>query len=354
MPKPTLTDIAKKAGVSPATVSLVLANKGKISDEVRDKVKTAADELRYTRTSTSSASKAGTIAVLFHFDHQLSQTWNILRQITLGLEERLSASNYLTVLIPITFDMSDREIYQKIVDSRANAVFSMHFGREKLFASLEEADIPVVVVINSHYQTKFYTVCADNFQGSYEAASHLLKLGHRNIVYADFDIHELPETLSDRFFGFYKALDEHGRTLSEAHRLHLNVDDLDDIRTKLAGALSTSDRPTAIFFVDDYLAARSVGVLNEMGLRVPDDMSIIASGEILDYNQPYIPRITAMLTSPELLAKFSAQMMLDRLKHKPRESYVLKIKQQLMERGSCRAIDEVPSGVANVEAEISE
>ena len=344
MAKPTLTDIAKKAGVSPATVSLVLANKGKISDEVRDKVKSAADELRYTRTSASSATKAGTIAVLFHFDHQLSQTWNVLRQITLGLEKILSEGNYLTVLIPITFDMSDREIYQKIVDSRAIGVFSLHFGREKLFSSLEEADIPVVVIINSHYQSKFYTVCADNFQGSYEAASHLLKLGHRNIVYADFDIHELPETLSDRFFGFYKAIGEYGISLDEAHRLHLNVDDLDDIRVKLKKAFDAADRPTAVFFVDDYLAARSVGILQEMGLRVPQDVSIIASGEILDYNQPYIPRISAMLTSPELLAKFSAQMMLDRLKHKPRESYVLKIKQQLIERGSCTAVgDAVPS-----------
>lgn len=86
--------------------------------------------------------------------------------------------------------------------------------------------------------------------------------------------------MSDRFFGSYKALDERGKTLSQAHRLHLNVEDLDDIRTKLAGALSTSDRPTAIFFVDDYLAARSVGVLNEMGVRVPDDMSVIPDLEL--------------------------------------------------------------------------
>jgi LacI family transcriptional regulator len=234
--------------------------------------------------------------------------------------------------------MTDSEIFQKVLNSRAKAVFSMHFGREKLFTQLEEAKIPVVIIINSHFQSHFYTVCADNFQGSYEAASHLLNLGHERIIYADFDIYQLPETLSDRFFGFYKALNEHGVSLSEEHKLHLDINNVQDIRRKLKEAFGTARKPTAIFFVDDYLAAHSIGILREMGLRCPEEISIIASGEVLDYNEPYIPRISGMLTSPELLGRFSAEMMLDRLKHKPRESYVLKIKQQLMDRGSCRRI----------------
>lgn len=341
MGKPTLSDVARRANVSPATASLVLSNKGKISDEVKSKVRTAAAELGYSRPSSGATGRAGTVAVLFHFDHELSQTWNILRQITLELERRMSDQEYLTILIPITFDMEDREIMDKIQASRARAVFSIHFGSESLFEALEDSGIPVVVIINSHYQSRFHTVCADNFHGSYEATSLLLELGHRRILYADFDIRELPETLSDRYFGFYKALDEHGQSFSEDQRLHLNVDDLNDIRTKLAAALSRDARPTAIFFVDDYLAARSYGVIEDLGLSIPRDLSIIASGEVLDYDQPYIPRISAMLTSPELLARFSAQMMVDRLGHKPRESYVLKIKQQLVDRGSCSAVPAV-------------
>ncbi|MDA3941058.1 MAG: LacI family DNA-binding transcriptional regulator [Spirochaetia bacterium] len=338
MSKPTLLDIAKLAGVSPSTASLVLAKKGKISNEVREKVKIAADELGYTKKAVVNNTKSKTIAVLFHFDSQLSQTWNILRQVTLSLEETLSHSNYLTILIPITYDMSDSEIFKKVIDSRAIAVFSMHFGREKLFSQLENVTIPVVIIINSHFQSHFYTVCADNFQGSYEAASHLLQLGHKNIIYADFDIYQLPETLSDRFFGFYKALNEHQITLSDEHKLHFDINNVTDIRSKFTKAFSTVNKPTAIFFVDDYLAAHSMGVLKEMGLNCPDDISIIASGEVLDYKEPYIPQITGMVTRPDLLGKFSAEMMLNRLKHKPSESYVLKIKQQLMERGSCRKI----------------
>ncbi|MDT8298275.1 MAG: LacI family DNA-binding transcriptional regulator [Spirochaetaceae bacterium] len=334
MAKPTLQDIAKLAGVSSSTVSLVLSNKGKISPEVQEKVRLAAEEIGYSKTVPVAGSISNIVAVLFHFDHQLAQTWHILRQVTLSLERTLSDMNYLTTLIPITFHMTDSEIFRKIVDSRAAAVISMHFGREDLFARFEKSGLPVVLVINSHFQSHFYTVCADNFQGSYEAASHLLDLGHKRIVYADFDIYELPATLSDRYFGFYKALNERGISFPDGLKLHFDIDDLSDIRQKMETIFSMEEKPTAIFFVDDYLAAHCIGVLDDMGLRIPEDVSIVASGEVLDYDEPYVPKVSGMITRPDLLGKFSAEMLIDRLEHKHLESYVLKIKQQFVDRGS--------------------
>jgi LacI family transcriptional regulator len=338
MAKATLKDIAERAGVSSSTASLVLSNKGKISDEVKQKIVEIADELGYSRRSPLSENTKGKIAVLFHFDSKLAHTWHVLRQVTLQIEQTLTNHNYVMMLVPITYEMDDDQLFSRVMALGASAVFSMHFGRESLFARLENASVPVVVIINSHFQSKFYTVCADNFQGSYEAASHLINLGHRKIIYADFNIHELPETLIDRYFGFSKALNEHNIPFSDDQKLRLDVYDLDGIRNQFKALRSSSKKPTAIFFVDDYLAARCYNILLELGYRIPEDLSIIASGEVLDYNEPFIPRITGMHTSPELLGKFSAEMMIDRLKHKPRESYVLKIRQQLMKRGSCKDV----------------
>lgn len=338
MARPTLKDIAEKAGVSSSTASLVLSNKGKISDEVKLKIIEIADELGYSRRPQLPENSRGNVAVLFHFDSKLAHTWHVLRQVTLHIEQTLAKNNYVMMLIPITYEMDDDQLFNRVMALGASAVFSMHFGRETLFARLEKASVPVVVIINSHFQSKFHTVCADNFQGSYEAASHLINLGHRKIIYADFNIHELPETLIDRYFGFSKALNEHNIPFSEDQKLRLDVYDLDGIRKQFKALRSSSKKPTAIFFVDDYLAARCYNILVDLGYRIPEDLSIIASGEVLDYNEPFIPRITGMLTSPELLGKFSAEMMVDRLKHKPRESYVLKIKQQLMDRGSCKKV----------------
>jgi LacI family transcriptional regulator len=334
--KPTLQEIARITGVSASTVSLVLSNKGNISDEVQTKVRTVASNLGYRKDPPANGVKVKKIAVLFHFDHHLAHTWNMLRQVTLELQSNLQKNNYLTLLIPITYDMSDEEILRKVFFSGAIAVFSMHFGRESLFSQLEEAAIPVVVIINSQFQSKFHTVCADNFQGSCEAAGLLVEMGHRNIIYAEFNLYQLPATLSDRFLGFYKAMQEAGIDFPETKRLHLDIDDPADIKQRLGEAFSGSDPPTAIFFIDDYLAARCAAILEELDISFPRDISIIAAGEVLDYNEPYIPRITTMRTSPEQLGKFSAEMCINILTNTQETNNVLKIKQQLIDRGSCR------------------
>ncbi len=336
--KPTLTDIAKQADVSLSTVSLVLSGKGKISDAVREKVRAVAREMGYRKPSARRVEKARTAAVLFHFDHNLAHTWNYLRQVTLKLQECLAEKNILTLLIPITYAMSDDEIFRRVLQSGASAVFSMHFGRENLFARFEDEGMPVVVVINSQFQTRFHTVCADNFQGSYEAAAYLCGLGHRDIAYAEFDIYQLPSTLGDRYHGFYKAMRERGLDLPQHNRLSLDIRDGDDILRKLAKIFDRRDRPTALFYVDDYLAAHCAAALTELGLFVPGDVSVIAAGEVLDYREPYIPAVTTMRTSPELLGKFGAEMLFTILANSQTDNYVLKIKQQLEDRGSCRAL----------------
>jgi LacI family transcriptional regulator len=347
MVKPTLQEIARIAGVSLSTASLVLSRKGKISGEVQDKVRAAAKTLGYKRYLPVFSEKTNKIAVLFHFDHNLAHTWNMLRQVTVELQAYLEKNSYLTMLIPITYDMQDDEIFNKVLASGAVAVFSMHFGREQLFIRFEEAAIPVVVIINSQFQSKFHTVCADNFQGSYEAASYLIKLGHRNIIYAEFDIYQLPSTLSDRFLGFFKAIQEYGIKFPDKNKIHLDIRDLKDIRRKFRDILtgSETEKPTGIFFVDDYLAAHCSGILSDLGFSYPHNISIIAAGEVLDYNEPYIPPITTMQTNPQLLGKFSAEMVFNILESTQDTNNVLKIKQQLVDRGSCQELDANLKGI---------
>ena len=335
--KPTLQEIARITGVSLSTVSLVLSNKGNISGDVQNKVRSVVSSLGYRKYPVQDG-KPRKIVILFHFDRHLAHTWNMLRQVTLELQSNLQKNNYLTLIIPITYDMSDEEILSKVSASGAVAVFSMHFGRESLFAQFEEASIPVVVIINSQFQSRFHTVCADNFQGSCEAAAYLAGLGHRNIVYAEFNLYGLPATLSDRYLGFYKAMREAGIDFPETWRLRLDIGDTAGIKRRFRKAFSGTNPPTAIFFIDDYLAAHCVPVLEELELSVPRDISIIAAGEVLDYSEPFIPRITTMRTSPEQLGKFSAEMGFNILTNTPETNHVLKIKQQLVERGSCRRL----------------
>ena len=108
--------------------------------------------------------------------------------------------------------------------------------------------------------------------------------------------------------------------------------------SKLQNIFRRRRPPTAIFAHDDCLAARIIVALQNMQIRVPDDISIIAPGDTLDYNQPFIPRITTMRINNELMGKLAGEMLLERLKNQREDIHVLKVNQQLVKRGSCKQI----------------
>jgi DNA-binding LacI/PurR family transcriptional regulator len=192
--------------------------------------------------------------------------------------------------------------------------------------------------MNKNFQNKFYSVCVDNFQGAYEGSTFLLDLGHRNILYMDFLRSDLPLLSSDRFVGFKKALDERGIDFPDANKVFYNPEDKDQCRKDLEVLFKSSKPPTAVFCLDDDVAGRALSVLTDMGLNIPEDVSIISPGDLLDYSMPYTVRITTMRIDTTYLGRITAQMMINRLTHNPEDIHVLKVKQQLVRRGSCRKI----------------
>jgi DNA-binding LacI/PurR family transcriptional regulator len=113
---------------------------------------------------------------------------------------------------------------------------------------------------------------------------------------------------------------------------------MEEMQTKLQKIFQANNPPTAIFAHDDYLAARTIVALQKMQLHVPDDVSIIAPGDVLDYTQPFIPKITTMRINNELMGKLAGEMLLERLKNPQEEVHVLKVNQTLIKRGSCQQL----------------
>jgi DNA-binding LacI/PurR family transcriptional regulator len=261
-----------------------------------------------------------------------------IRPIIVEIERSLVQEGLSLVLLP-TFSSSDAEdIVRKILASKAKAVFSIHYGNEKLFRSLEDEGIPVVVVMNNNFQDTLYSVCVDDFQGAYEGCLHLLRLGHTSIGYVDYPRPELPAVVVDRFFGFRKALEEYAVPFSPNLRLTTDLHEREALRAGLRTLFLLSERPTALFAHDDYFAARVIAELSDLGIHVPADVSIIAPGDVLDYSEPFVPQITTMRINTALMGQISADLIVNRLRRNPEDIHVLKVKQQLVDRGSCRKI----------------
>ena len=337
--KPKLKDVAKIAGVSMTTASLVFSKQGRISEETRAKVMNAADFIGYSKKRKESDIQAdANIGILYSVDPEWAFILLLIRPIIDEIERELKKINLNTVLIPFHYKAKDEVITEKLESIDCKGVISIHYGKESLFSSLEKSGIPVIVVMNNNYQNKFFSVCVDDFQGAYEGAMHLLDLGHTSISFLDYNRKNLPMLSTDRFIGFKKALDEKGIIFPESNKIFYNPMDTDQCKKDLSILFSSKSHPTAIFCLDDDIAARAIQLLKELGLNIPGDVSVIAPGDVLDYSMPYIPQITTMHIDTTYMGRISAQMMINRLTHYPEDIHVLKVKQQLVERKSCRKI----------------
>ncbi|RKX95767.1 MAG: hypothetical protein DRP84_03215 [Spirochaetes bacterium] len=341
MEKAKLSDVASKAGVSITTASNILNGKGSFSNGIKQKVFKAAKDLNYRKNlyaSSIAKRKISHIGVLFHEDYEKAFEWNFIRHMLIQIEAVITKHNYYPVMIPVSLKLKAGEVLKKIAASSTGALFSIHYGNRELFTLLEDQDIPVVVINNSSYQDRFFSVCTDDFQGSYEGSIYLIDLGHQNIAFIDYFRPDQPTVVTDRFIGFKKAMDEHRINFDENSRITVNLNNMEELISKTKEIIYSKYRPTALFVHDDYLAARVIVALNELGFFVPEDISIIAPGDTLDYNQPFIPRITTMSIDTDMLGKLAGQMMIERLNGNLKNHQVLKVKQRLIKRGSCRKI----------------
>ena len=336
--KPTLREIARTLDVSLATVSLVLHNKGNISPETRELVRKKAAELGYSLPESvppRSDKLRKTLGLLLVTDYSVSYMFGFICTIIENLERRVKEDGYDVVLIPISFKSTDTEIVQKVLDARVKAVASLHYANINAFVRLEDRGIPVVVVMNNKHLQNYYSVCSDDFRGAYDGTKYLIDLGHRTLAYIGCDRFNLEALVRERFMGFLSAINEFHIEFDPGLHVEIDIQDMDVLRREVATLFERPVPPTALFILDDELAFRVNMVLNERGLTVPNDVSIIAPGDVLDYSKPYIPQFTTMRINTDVIGSTTGEFLMNRIKHSKQKLYGLKVNQEFVDRGSC-------------------
>ncbi len=338
--KITLRNVATQAGVSLTTASFALSGKGGISPVVQRKVQRIAKELGYISRKRNAKKSMAPCAVLMDTGPQWAHAWNFLTPILNSLEDELRQADLYSILLPIT--QLEKTLARRLEAMRCHAVFSLHYFNRALFEQLETMDIPVVMINNDEGARQFSTVCSDDFQGAYDGTCHLINHGHRDILFMDYERPSMQGLLTDRFVGFKKALDEADVDFSAKQKLMARLHSPDSIREKLAPFLDRPRKFSAIFAHDDYLAAQIMHVLNEHNLSVPDDVSIIAPGDVLDYSDSSSHRITTMKVDTASMGQFAARLMVNKLSDPQSPHQILKVSQSLIDRNSCATVRTCP------------
>jgi len=331
-----LNDVAERAGVSITTASMALSGKGRISQEIRNKVIEAADKLEYKKNKPANNKNWVLILNMDRENDYLSYFFNpIIRHIQSSAREK----GFILSLLPISDKDSEESIYRDLMEMKISSVLALQYVSVELFKKLELINIPCVVINNPTYQDELFTVCVDDFQGAYEGTMKLIRAGHKNISCIDYQREKLPGILADRFLGFRKALEEHNLSFSENSRLTVNILNNKEMENRIKEfILNSSPKTTALFIHDDMMALKVIKILEKLEIKVPDDISIIAPGDTLNYNQIGMPQISTMRIDNSLMGNYATDMMIERIKKGSQNPHVLKIKQTYFNRNSIKNI----------------
>lgn len=308
-PGPTINDVARRAKVSKGLVSFVMNDRPGVAAETRARVLQAAAELGWrpsVQARTLSTRTTYAFGLVLRREPRIIAADPFYPAFMAGIESVLAAQGRVLVLSVVSEPEGEERAYRTLVaDSRVDGVFLTDLRQQDgRIGLLQRLGLPAVVLGHLDEPAPFPSVNLDDSQGVTEAVTHLVALGHRTIAHVAGD-----ESM------------RHGRrrrATFEAAMVAAGLDPSLIIATDFSmdqGAAATSallarrNRPTSIVYANDPMAIAGLAVLQQSGIAVPDEMSIIGfdGTEMARHTHP---SLTTLESDPEQWGAAAARTLL--------------------------------------------
>lgn len=286
----TIKDVAKKAAVAPSTVSRVISDSPKISEQTKRRVRKIIEEMGYhlnynARVLVQQSTK--TIGIVMKNSTSESLHSPFTPEIIRGISALCSKHDFS---ISLTTGESEEAIFQDTVKmvqgKRVDGMIVLYSKKDdKVVPYLIENGIPFVVVGKPLISAnKIMFVDNDNVLAAREATDFLINLGHKRIAFVGGDLQF--EVAEARLNGYTQAMSLSKLDVQEAYpkNIQFNPEQGKQVITEL---MYRTEPPTALVVTDDLNALIILSVLREINIKVPDDVSIIS------FNNSKIARIAS-------------------------------------------------------------
>lgn len=336
MKKPTTTDVAKLAGVSQASVSLILNESEKISfsQETRARVFAAAEELGYKLPVRKKRERQQTRMILVFTPTLTNPYYSELIQY---VEEYAAPMGY-HVIICNTFRKQELEKFY--LDTFVNAhvagiIYSFLPSFPQLINKIS-ATVPTVIIGEKQDDLSTCSIGLNNAYAGALLAEHLYQLGHRKFVFFSTPLNRLTMARSQRLEGIRKQLESHGLENAleiivaeheeEDHHSPDNVPYEYSVGRELtARFLSQRHRATGIIAVNDMTALGIMAELQSRGYQIPQDFSVCGFDNIFSAGVT-TPGLTTIEHHLQARCQAATDMLIDQLEHaSPRQSHGVQI-----------------------------
>jgi len=300
----TINDVAKVAGVSIATVSRVIHNKGKVGDACRSRVKKIIEELGYRPNNNASSLASKTSNSIGVVTPSISMSF--FGSLASGVEKGARENN-LKLLMANSLYETESEL-NAIESLRANnckaIILHSEYSDEKTLIKLA-SEIPGLVLIN-RYIPEIANRCVwlDNLSGSQVATKYLLDAGHKNFAIVT-SIYQNRDP-GCRVEGIKSSLDK--------NHVKLSINNIEEASPNIEGGeqavkalLAKGCKFDAIIAYNDLMAIGAIHALFDAGLRVPEDVSVIGFDD-LSIGIACRPRLTTMHYPVEEMALYATNL----------------------------------------------
>ncbi len=330
-----ISDIAKAANVSPATVARVVNNNGYVSEEKRQQVNKVIDELGYVPNKIASGLRTSKPIFIGHV-LQVSPENPFFARICNAVNETAEKAGYHVLTALRQPDTSkERAAIENLIGLMVDAiVFTGNTASDAATINwIQSRGIPVVMVERPRYGSQVDAVLLDSFQGAGMAMEHIIAKGHKDIGFLGLK-YEKHEVEYQRYHGFCSAMEAHGLKVRDDWVRYAPDYTVEYGRRAMEEMLTNKKLPTALFVTSDVIACGALQALYEKGLHVPDDISIVGFDNTL--SSLCTPQLTSIEMQLEQAGATAVEMIMERKKGSRVGVKTVMLSPILVDRGSVK------------------
>ncbi|HEY0260765.1 MAG TPA: LacI family DNA-binding transcriptional regulator [Lacisediminihabitans sp.] len=306
----TINDIARKAGLSKGAVSYALNNKPGVSEETRRRVLDIARELGWTPNVAArslSRSRAGSVGLVLVRPARMLGAEPFFMEFISGIEEVIAARDVALTLHVVQNPHSEIATYEKWwAERRVDGVIVVdRTVQDRRIEALRRIGIPTVYVTNHEESEGLPHIWTDDVRATAEAVRYLIGLGHRRLA----RVSGMPEFthIGVRNETMLRVAAENGL---ETPRIVTTDFSGEDGARATRSLLGSDNPPTAIVFDNDIMAVAGLGVAAELGIAVPQELSLLAWDDS-SLCQVTHPALSAMHRDVPRMGSMAADLLLE-------------------------------------------
>lgn len=304
----TIVDVARRAGVSKSTVSLVLAGSPLVAEETRARVSRAMSELGYIYHRGAAVLRGAQSSIIGMVINDLSNPF--FHELAIGIERACQSGAYVPFIANTGEDpLRQTQVIRSMREhGAAGLILCPALGSSAAELNVLTEGVPVVTAMRRLPGLRASVVAPENRLGACKATAHLIALGHRRIAFIGGMAVAVRD---DRLDGYRDALAEAGLPADPALVA-------DTMPTRAGGAaavpalLGLADPPTAALCFNDVVAIGVVRTLTTLGRTVGHDFSVIGFDDIEDARH-LVPALTSVAVDGRSLGERAAEMLMQQI-----------------------------------------